>query len=115
MHAVHFESNDVLGALRVVQVEEMLDALQASACDRPSIVAGDFNTWYPTAPERVVLMRSGFVDAFEVLGDSGPTHASGRHLDYVWTRGFDVEGGAIDRTVTTSDHFPLHVELRLSP
>jgi endonuclease/exonuclease/phosphatase family metal-dependent hydrolase len=113
VHSVHFESNDVLGTARTVQVKETLDHAQASACERPQIIAGDFNTWYPRAPERFVMARAGFVDSFEVLGDVGATHASGRHLDYVYVRGFVPTAGAILRDVRTSDHYPLWVDLVL--
>lgn len=113
VHSVHFESNDVTGERRTVQVKELLDHAQASACERPQIVAGDFNTWYPRAPERFVMGSAGWTDTFEALGDGGPTHQSGRHLDYVYVRGFRPLRGAVLREVATSDHFPLWVDLEL--
>ncbi len=113
VHSIHFESNDITGERRTVQVKEALDHAQASACERPQIIAGDFNTWYPRAPERFVMSRAGFTDAMEEVGDVGPTHDSGRRLDYVYGRGFRVVGGAILREVTTSDHRPLWVDLAL--
>jgi endonuclease/exonuclease/phosphatase family metal-dependent hydrolase len=113
VHSVHFESNDITGERRTVQVKETLDHAQSSACERPQIIAGDFNTWYPRAPERFVMERSGWQDALETVGDVGTTHRSGRRLDYVYVRGLRVVGGAILRDVTTSDHFPVWVDLAL--
>lgn len=111
VHSVHFESNDALGERRVVQVKELLDHAQAAACERPQIVAGDFNTWYATAPERVVMREAGFVDALETLGDTMGTHRSGRRLDYAYVRGLDVRAGGVRRDVETSDHAPLWIDL----
>jgi len=112
--SLHFESVDALGEYRAVQAKELLDAAQATACDRPQIVAGDFNAWYATAPELEVFRRSGFTEAMETLGDTGSTHASGRRLDYAWTRGWRVIEGGVLRDVETSDHSPLWVELELA-
>ena len=113
VHSAHFESNDLTGERRTVQLKEILDHAQESACDRPQILAGDFNTWYPRAPERHVLERAGWNDAMEDVGDLGPTHDSGRRLDYVYVRGFAVRGGAVLREVHTSDHYPQWVDLEL--
>ncbi len=111
--AVHLESNDLLGERRVVQSKELLDASQRQACERPQIVAGDFNAWYPQAPELEVLRTAGFVDALDTLGDTGATHDTGRTLDYVFTKGFTVTDGAVLREVDTSDHYPMWVQLAL--
>jgi endonuclease/exonuclease/phosphatase family metal-dependent hydrolase len=115
VYAVHFESNDALGEKRVVQVKELLDVAQSLACERPQIVAGDFNTWYPQAPELEVLRTSGFVDALAEIGDTAVTHVpTGFRLDYVWTRGFRAVRGGVLRDVTTSDHYPVWAELELN-
>lgn len=112
--AVHLESDDILGEKRAAQSKELLDEAQRLACDRPQIVAGDFNAWYARAPELVVLKDVGFVDALEQLGDVERTHDSGRRLDYLFARGpFEIVDGAVLRDVTTSDHFPLVVTLRI--
>ena len=68
--SIHFENNDALGELRTTQLRETLDAAQRLACERPSIVAGDFNTWYDTAPELYVAERAGYTDAVKVAGDT---------------------------------------------
>lgn len=113
LYAVHFESNDLFGAERAPQVKEVLDAAQREACERPIVIAGDFNTWYATAPERAVLSVSGFVDAFEALGDTEPTHRSGRRLDYLYARGLTAASGTIHREIELSDHAPLFAVLAL--
>ena len=111
--ALHFESNDAFGEYRAVQSKELLDSSQALACERPQIVAGDFNAWYPQAPELSVLRTSGFTDVLDELGDTGGTHASGRRLDYAFQRGFRVLDGAVLRDVDTSDHSPMWIEVEL--
>ena len=111
--AVHLESNDLWGERRATQSKQMLDAAQASACERPTIFAGDFNAWYWTAPELTVLRNEGFEDALETLGDTGSTHRSGRRLDYAWIRGLRVTDGAVLRDVDTSDHAPMWIDVEL--
>ncbi|MGE0785338.1 MAG: endonuclease/exonuclease/phosphatase family protein [Sandaracinaceae bacterium] len=111
LFAIHLESNDGFGELRAVQTKEILDAAQASACDRPTLVAGDFNAWYPTAPEVSLLRNEGFVDALDSLGDTDATHESGRRLDYAWARGMTVVAGAVLRDVSTSDHYPMWIDV----
>jgi endonuclease/exonuclease/phosphatase family metal-dependent hydrolase len=113
LYSLHFESRDELGERRAVQVKELLDVAQAGACERAQVVAGDFNAWYPTTPELVLMRNAGFEDALAALGDTGPTHDNSLRLDYVWTKGFAVRDGGVLREVTTSDHFPLWVELEL--
>jgi len=113
--ALHLESKDAFGELRAVQVKELLDAAQAGACERPQVVAGDFNAWYPTTPELVLMRNAGFTDALDEVGDTGFTHSGSTRLDYVWTRGFTAREGAVLREVMTSDHFPIWVDLELTP
>jgi endonuclease/exonuclease/phosphatase family metal-dependent hydrolase len=113
VHAIHFESNDVLGDKRVVQVKEMLDRAQRDACDRPQVVAGDFNTWYCGAPELEVLRRSGFVDATRSAGDIEPTHDNGLRLDYIWAQGLRVVDAGVVRGLGASDHAPTWAVLEV--
>jgi endonuclease/exonuclease/phosphatase family metal-dependent hydrolase len=114
VHAVHLESDDVLGAKRAVQSKEILDQAQARACDRPTILAGDFNAPYCGAPELQVLRDAGFIDAVGVAGDTNPTHAApGFRLDYLWARGLRVVSGGVLRDVSASDHYPVWVDLEL--
>ncbi len=113
VNALHFESADIFGEKRVAQVKELLDQAQLSACDRPQIIGGDFNTWYCAAPELEVLRKSGYEDALRTVGDIEPTHDNGLRLDYVWSRGLRVIDGGVARDVTTSDHSPLWVVLEV--
>jgi len=113
LYSVHLESNDLFGDKRSVQAKELLDQAQGRACERPQIIAGDFNAPYCGAPELEVLRGAGFVDAVGLAGDTEPTHQGGMRLDYVWTKGFAVVGGGVVRDVRTSDHYPLWVDLEL--
>jgi len=114
LYAVHFESRDPIGEKRAVQVKELLDAAQASACDRPQVVGGDFNAWYATAPELVLMENAGFTDAVAAVGDTSSTHDNGTRLDFIWARGFEVLNGGVLEDVVTSDHRPVWAELRLA-
>jgi endonuclease/exonuclease/phosphatase family metal-dependent hydrolase len=111
--AVHLESEDVAGDKRSVQSKELLDLGQALACERPQILAGDFNAPYCGAPELEVLRHAGFVDAVALTGDLAPTHQGGFRLDYLWARGLTVIAAGVERDVVASDHHPLWVDLEL--
>jgi endonuclease/exonuclease/phosphatase family metal-dependent hydrolase len=113
VYAVHLESNDLFGDLRSVQGKELLDAAQTYACERPQIIAGDFNAPYCGAPELEILRDSGFVDAIGVTGDVEATHSGGFRLDYVFVRGFEVVDGGVVRDLGASDHHALWVDLEL--
>jgi endonuclease/exonuclease/phosphatase family metal-dependent hydrolase len=115
VYAVHLESNDLAGDKRAVQAKELLDQAQLRACDRPQILAGDFNAPYCGAPELEILRDAGFVDAVGLAGDTEPTSSNGFRLDYVWTRGFRVVAGGAPRDLGVSDHDPVWVELELQP
>src|SRR5690606_7820842 len=97
VYAVHLESNDLFGDLRSVQSKELLDAAQARACERPQIIAGDFNAPYCGAPELEILRDAGFVDAMGLTGDVDATHSGGFRLDYLFARGFRVVSGGVAR------------------
>jgi endonuclease/exonuclease/phosphatase family metal-dependent hydrolase len=113
LYALHFESNDLFGDKRSVQAKELLDVAQARACQRPQIVAGDFNAPYCGAPELDVFRNAGFIDAVGTAGDTEPTHSNGLRLDYVFTRGFRVIDGGVIRGLAASDHDPIWVDIEL--
>ncbi len=113
LYALHLESNDLFGDKRSVQAKELLDVAQQLACERPQIVAGDFNAPYCGAPELQLLRDAGFVDAVGLSGDTKPTHSGGFRLDYAWTKGFRVVAGGVVRNLGASDHDALWVDLEL--
>ena len=113
LYAVHLESNDVFGDKRAVQAKELLDVVQQRACERPQIVAGDFNAPYCGAPELQLLRDVGFSDAIGLAGDTEPTHSAGFRLDYAWTKGLRVVAGGVIRHLGASDHDALWVDLEL--
>ncbi len=113
VYAAHLESDDIFGEKRSIQAKELLDVAQSRACDRPQIVAGDFNAPYCGSPELEVLRTSGFFDAVGLTGDREATHQSGFRLDYVWIRGFRAVQGGVLRDVMASDHYPVWVDLEL--
>ena len=104
---------DRSGALK--QIAELADA---SAADRPTLVAGDFNT-PPDSVHFDALRRAGFVHAFERHGGgyaaTWPVPAPVLHLDHVWlSPGFDV-GEVSHGWSAHSDHRPVFVPTRVSP
>jgi endonuclease/exonuclease/phosphatase family metal-dependent hydrolase len=113
VYVAHLESNDLAGDKRSVQSKEILDASQELACERPQIIAGDFNAPYCGAPELQVLRDAGFVDAVALAGDTEPTHQNGLRLDYIFVRGFSVLDGGVVRDLGVSDHDAIWVELEL--
>lgn len=113
VYALHLESNDLFGDLRSVQSKELLDRAQELACERPQIVAGDFNAPYCGAPELDVFRGAGFTDAIGTAGDVQPTHKNGFRLDYAFEKGFRVVAGGVVRGLDASDHDALWVDLEL--
>jgi endonuclease/exonuclease/phosphatase family metal-dependent hydrolase len=114
VYALHLESNDLFGDLRSVQSKELLDVAQRLACERPQIIAGDFNAPYCGAPELELLRDAGFVDAIGVTGDVEKTHSAGFRLDYVFTKGFEIVDGGVVRGLDASDHDALWIDLTLT-
>ena len=113
VHAIHLESSDVLGEKRAVQSKELLDRAQLEACERPQVMAGDWNAWYCTAPELEVLRRAGFVDTTRTLGDIAPTHDGGLRLDMLWQRGLSIVDAGVVRGLDASDHDAVWATLEL--
>lgn len=85
-------------------------AEKISSFDGPVVLAGDFNTWNF---KRYMVMKS-------ILRDSKLEHVDldndGRllKLDHVFIRGFDILNAKVHHTVTSSDHYPLEIKLKLS-
>jgi endonuclease/exonuclease/phosphatase family metal-dependent hydrolase len=112
--ALHYESSDVFGMLRAIQVRELLDAAQAYACERPLVVGGDMNAWYATGPEHQLMRNTGFVDAAGTFDDGFTTSTSpARRLDYIYSRNLTVVAGGVVRDLTLSDHYAVWAELAL--
>ncbi len=84
-------------------------AKKISEFSGPVILAGDFNTWNV---KRYLAMK-------EIFHDLGLEHVNFERdrrllrLDHVFTRGFRVEKALIHHTVSSSDHLPLEIKLRL--
>ena len=76
----------------------------------PVVLAGDFNTWNF---KRYMVMKSIFRDLklehLELDND-------GRllKLDHVFVRGFDVLKAQVHHTVSSSDHFPIEIKLKIT-
>lgn len=80
----------------------------------PIVLAGDFNTWSAVrfAVVREVAARLGLIEI--TYADDRRALFLGRHVDHVFVRGLDVVASSAS-TVTSSDHNPIEVVLRLPP
>jgi endonuclease/exonuclease/phosphatase family metal-dependent hydrolase len=125
----HRHPQGQLSRRRRAQVDELIELVEATTGDGPTIVAGDFNIEASTATGRWLQRRFaalGFVDAWATVGEGdGRTDALGR-IDYVFVRGAEVlscapvrperPAGAPERDAlaTISDHFALEAVVRIS-
>jgi endonuclease/exonuclease/phosphatase family metal-dependent hydrolase len=110
VYNLHLESKGT-GQLRLEQLEEVLDDAQRYPKETPVIIAGDFNSFTNHSSLIPRLRQAGFRSAF---GDQRVrTHVVAGALDWVFVRGaIECEHGQVLR-VPGSDHFPIHVDVRL--
>ena len=107
----HFGTGGMVGRLRQAR------AICAAVTETPAAVAGDFNTWAPSAVERSLhVMRRHFPLPAEY--DRSPTFAvrfaPDRRIDYFFFRLEDAQGATYRRLDDRygSDHFPLIATVR---
>jgi endonuclease/exonuclease/phosphatase family metal-dependent hydrolase len=110
----HLHHIDAGSAVRQEQVEQILAGWQARS---HTLIAGDFNAT-PEAPEMVMMVEAGLVDAALLFGPVPPYTYSAvnpeRRIDYIWiTADLDLVDFAVPQT-TASDHLPLVVTVTLS-
>lgn len=130
VHVVHVHLDTRLNLpQRILQLRPTLPAPSAGR----ALVAGDFNTndflWAGgLAPQLPVQSATGAGQAGALDGymkglgyaaptqDLGPTLpiSPGVHLrlDAIYTRGLTATGGAVERDVDISDHWPLWIDIR---
>jgi endonuclease/exonuclease/phosphatase family metal-dependent hydrolase len=110
VYNLHLESKGT-GQLRLEQLQEVLDDAQRYPKETPIIIAGDFNSFTTHSSLIPLLRQAGFRSAF---GDQRVrTHVIAGALDWVFVRGsIECEYGQVLR-VPGSDHFPIHVDVRL--
>ncbi len=105
LHGINFSLG--LGRFR-----EQLDAVAKELADHegPMILGGDFNTWSLRRDNALgeVTKRLGLTAV--VLAPDDRRRAFGRHLDYLFVRGFAVEE-ASSPAVKSSDHNPILVKM----
>jgi len=107
VHAINIS----LGLLRFREQMRQIEQILA-VHDGPAVLAGDFNTW---RPKRMAVVK-GMVSALNLvpidLQDDARRTFRGLALDHVFVRGLTVTNSQT-RTVLSSDHNPIMVELRL--
>lgn len=107
VHAVNFSVG--LGRFRA-QMEQIRQIV--SVHDGPAIVSGDFNTWRRKRGNVVRAMVDDLALSPVYIADDRRKRFNGHALDHFFIRGLSV--GTIEtKQVTSSDHNPISVELRL--
>lgn len=85
-------------------------ALKISLFEGPVVLAGDFNTWNV---KRYLAMKEIFhgLRLEHVRFDADQRLL---RLDHVFVRGFQIQTAVVHHTISSSDHYPLELKLRLS-
>lgn len=117
VYDLHLESrgND---DLRVAQLKEVLNDVDAAASRVPAILAGDLNFDVSQPPAAALLERAGFCSVF---GPSRvytrPAHnvlSNPRAIDWALVAGpVKASQPKVHSTVTASDHYPISFTLRV--
>ncbi len=107
VHVVNFS----IGLIRFRdQMEQIRQVLAVH--DGPAILSGDFNTWRTKRMEIVNEIAGDLAFCAVPIDVDHRKRFNGHALDHVFVRGLFVDGSAT-RRVTSSDHNPITVELRL--
>jgi len=77
----------------------------------PAIIAGDFNTFTAKYQRELTLLlgQHGFVHA----GPERIKKSLLNRLDHVYTRGITVKSVTVATNITSSDHYPIIVQMCL--
>jgi endonuclease/exonuclease/phosphatase family metal-dependent hydrolase len=109
--AYHFGGGGIVGRLR--QARAVCEALP----ETPAAVAGDFNTWAPSAVERSIpLMRRHFPlpEKFDKRPTFAARYVPDRRIDYFFFRLLEGQTARYERLDERygSDHYPLAATIR---
>jgi endonuclease/exonuclease/phosphatase (EEP) superfamily protein YafD len=108
VHAINFSLS--LDAYRT-QLAALADVLAAH--DGPIVLGGDLNTWTQDRAEVVRAIADRLNLAETAYAEDGRTRFFGNQVDHIFVRGLDVVA-ARTVSVTSSDHNPVEVLLRLA-
>lgn len=119
VYSVHSETRLPMSQ-KIGQLRAVLDDLARFPKTSAAIVVGDFNSWELPAIDGV---RKLFTDAAFItpLPDDETTFLRKTpffdlrlKLDWIWLRGLTPQSYGIDRSLTSSDHFPLWTIVKLN-
>ena len=127
IYNLHLDTRISLKQRRQQIAPVLRDARQQEAM--PVVIGGDFNTNpFRWAGGVVPLFRSdqaggmdrhmkraGYENPLAEAGGTVNRRGLTMRLDSFYVRGAQVEGAGVDREVSSSDHFPIWVELRWPP
>lgn len=102
IHGINFVSTDAYER----QIKDVFRLIEKHK--GPVIFGGDFNTWNSGRMQILKEYASRFGLQHVDLPKTGFFH-----LDHVFQRGFEVLEARVLENVTTSDHYPLSIKLRL--
>ena len=115
---LHLESRGD-DALRLSQLDEVIDDSRRYAANAPIVLAGDFNLDVSQGETAPALRRAQFQDAFSNQHvKTTPAHFfmdPGEVIDWIFTRGpIRPSQPKVHRSVSASDHFPLSITLEFT-
>jgi endonuclease/exonuclease/phosphatase family metal-dependent hydrolase len=112
VYSVHAETRIPLDQ-KLDQYRAVLNDLKRFPNSMPAIVMGDFNSWEPATVKGVRKLFTGedfttpFSDDDSTFKRNAVLFDVNLKLDWIWLRGLKATTSAIDRSITTSDHYPL--------
>ncbi len=113
VYDLHLESQ-ADDALRLSQLNEVIEDAVRYTPDTPIVIAGDLNTRITPSPLPDSLRAAGFQDACESTDCRG-TKPTGKTLDWIFTRGPAVcSNTKVHRDTRASDHYPVSTNLALT-
>ncbi len=106
----------IINFVSFIKFKAHLDAISTLVehHEGPVLLAGDFNTWNRKRLKYFNQLALSF-SLFEVDLIRKPKIAHLlQHLDHIYCRGFDILDAKVLTNIRSSDHYPLHLKLRIT-
>ncbi|MGH3656673.1 MAG: endonuclease/exonuclease/phosphatase family protein, partial [Micromonosporaceae bacterium] len=113
LYDLHLQHHDEDTPTRLAEIDVLLDAWGS---ETPAVISGDFNS-APGSKEITKIKETGLVSAQDTTGHSGlrtsPTPRPLHRIDWIFGTSDVAFSNFARPKVTTSDHFPLAVTVRI--